>query len=221
MKGFIRAVVVSMLLLSSTANSGSWFQPCETALTTPPFRKLNDFYLSHSDERQPTLCFRLNDREFLVTLIDTGRVLQGLYYFNASNGTYAFADRYRRENLSVPLEFDGPNKKHFALLRTDSLHGGDWDAIYEVLYLKPKKEGKAFELEELFYVKQDPGVGMCGERVLNGVAANIDSVNVENEGTSKTTLEFKLTEQSCPDGDTRSVQRRFAWQSNHFVEQKH
>ncbi|WP_152224173.1 hypothetical protein [Pseudomonas sp. SCB32] len=220
MKGFLRATTVLMLLLTSTANAGSWFQPCETALTTPPFRKLNDFYLTHSEEHKPELCFRLNDREFLVTLDDTGRVLQGLYYFNATDGTYAFPDGYYRANLSVPLEFDGPNKKHFALLLTNNLHGGVWDAVYEVLYLKPKKEGKAFELEELFYVNQDPGVGMCGERVLNGVAANVDSVNVENERTAKTTLVFKLTEQSCPDGDTHSVQRRFAWQSNHFVEQK-
>lgn len=221
MKGSICTLTVSALLLSSAAQADSWFQKCESALATPPFRKLNEFYLSNPDVLKPQLCFRLNDREFLVSQTNVGRVLQGLYYFNATDGSYEFPDGSYRAGFSVPLEFDGPNKKHFALIRTDNLHHGTWDATYEVLYLIPKENGRAFKLEPLFYVNEDPASGMCGDSMKEGVAANIDSVVVEHGGSPRATLLFNITEQDCPNGEMRSVQRRFLWKSNGFVEQRH
>lgn len=215
---------MSLLGLVSTLSTGvasaasQFFLPCESALATQPFHRLQEFYATHPSESQPDRCFRLNDREFLVTVTDTGRIAQGLYYFNAADGTYAFPDGAYRASISIKREFDGPNKKHFVVIETSNLHAGNWSTSYEILFLEPRKDGRPFELQPLLSASEDPEVGMCGSGISEGTATSIKSVDVENEGTDRTLLVFIVASQKCPNGEQRTDRRRFAWSSGSFAE---
>jgi hypothetical protein len=210
-------LVLAMAIGPASAAS-QFFLPCGSALATQPFHRLQEFYADHATESQPDRCFRLNDREFLVTVSDTGRVAQGLYYFDADAGTYVFPDGAYRESISIKREFDGPNKKHFALIETSNLRLGNWSVSYEILFLKPGKGGRPFQLQRLLSASEDPEVGMCGTHISQGAATSIVSVDVENEGTAGTMLVFVIKSQKCPNGEQWTDQRRFEWSSGSFAE---
>jgi hypothetical protein len=195
-----------------------FFVDCESALGTPPFRALVRFYASHTDAVRPSRCFRLDDREFLVIVNDSGRVAQGLYHFDARTGTYALAGGAYRPNLSVEREFDMTDK-HFALLESSNLHAGEWTIAYSVLYLQPKTKGRPYVIQPLLDVQQDPEEGMCGARMKTGVAAKVTEIAIAKTCSDAEVIEFHLATQACPDGATADVRRRFRWNDQAFVEE--
>lgn len=212
-------LAILLALMVRTASAGEpFFLPCDQAIDTPPFKQLREFYAGHPEEPRPDACFRLNNREFLVTVSDTGRVGQGLYYFNADTSTYEFPDGSYRANIEVIREVEGPNKKRFVILKTSNLHAGNWDIGYELLFLKPKENGRSFEIQELLLANQDPEIGMCGSRITKGTATDVKDVRVEHEGTVDTTLVFVVNSQVCPKGKQRSYKRQFVWSSGRFRE---
>lgn len=212
-------LAILLVLMVGTASAGEpFFRPCDQALDTEPFKQLREFYAGHPEEPRPDACFRLNNREFLVTVSDTGRVGQGLYYFNADTSTYGFPDGSYRANIEVMREIEGPNKKRFVILKTSNLHAGNWDIGYELLFLKPKEHGRSFEIQELLLANQDPEAGMCGSRITKGTATDVKGIRVEHEGTVDTSLVFVVNSQVCPNGKQRSYERRFVWSSGRFRE---
>lgn len=210
-------ILLTMMVGTAGANE-AFFQSCDPVLGTPPFKRLSEFYAGHPENPKPDACFRLNNREFLVTVTDTGRVGQGLYYFNADNGTYDFPDGSYRANIEVMREFVGPNRKRFVILTSSNLHAGAWGIGYELLFLKPKKMGRSFETQELIFANQDPLNGMCGESITEGTAAEVKDVRIEHEGTAETSVVFVVDSQVCPQGKERSYERRFVWSSGRFRE---
>lgn len=215
----LQFLALLLTLTAGTVSAGEpFFQSCDPALDTPPFKRLHEFYSAHPKEPLPDSCFRLNSREFLVTVTATGRVGQGLYYFNADTGNYTFPDGAYRANIGVKREFEGPRKKRFVILETSNLHGGNWDTGYELLFLKPRGEGYSFQIQKLLFVAQDPEDGMCGSRITEGTASEVESLRVEREGTTATSLVFVISSQACPNGEKRNYERRFVWSMGAFRE---
>ena len=126
---------IALLAAAGTAHATAFFEPCESALKTPAFNALQVFYAGQPELPKPDACFRLNNREFLVVVTDTAPIAQGLYFFDARTGSYDFPDGARRRGISVAMEFDDRSGKHFALLKTSALGGGEWFTGYQVLLL--------------------------------------------------------------------------------------
>ena len=212
------STILLMSMLGTARASEPFFLSCDPALDTPPFKRLRDFYAGHPDQPKPEACFRLNNREFLVTVTNTGRVGQGLYYFNADTGTYDFPDGSYRANIQVMREFVGPNKKRFVILTSSNLNEGIWDIGYELLFLKPTENGRSFEIQELLFANQDPENGMCGTHIKKGTATDVKDVLVEHEGTTEASLVFVVDSKVCPKGKRHNHKRRFIWSSGRFRE---
>lgn len=211
--------IILLYSIMSVANAGEpFFHRCDRALGTLPFQPLREFYLTHKEEARPESCFRLNKKEFLVTVMDTGRLSQGLYYLNTNTGSYEFPDGTYRAGISVDREFEGPNKKRFAILRTSDLHLGNWSVMYELIYLIPQTKGYPFQIQDLLYVNEDPVSGMCGDTIKKGNTTSVKHLRVEKEGTPATALVFLINNQACPNGKEESYERRFTWSKGMFRE---
>lgn len=215
----IQGLTAMFALAAGTVSaSDPYFRSCDQALETPPFKRLQEFYMAYPEQPSPDACFRLNKSEFLVTVTNTGRVGQGLYHFNADTGSYEFADGAYRESIQVKREFEGYKNKRFVILHTSNLHAGNWVTGYEILSLQPRVDNRSFRIQQLLFAMQDPVEGMCGSSLKEGTATNVKDFRVEKEGTAAATLVFDINSQVCPDGAKRSYERRFVWQSGEFRE---
>jgi hypothetical protein len=200
-------LAIALLAVTGAARATTFFEPCASALQKPAFKALQALYAGQPELPKPDACFRLNNREFLVTVSDTAPIAQGLYYFDARTGSYQFPDGAQRRGISVKMEFDDRFGKHFALLETSSLSGGEWFTGYQVLFLQPGKGAASFSLQPVLEVQADPESGLCGTHVRKGSAANVNSVHSDSDGQ----LVFQMEEQRCPDGAPHKVEKRFAW----------
>lgn len=189
--------------------SESFFYPCESVINTKPFKQLKAYYENNPEVTAPESCFRLNDKEFLVTAPNQGRVLQGLYYYNANTGTFVFPDGAYRAGIQVIREFEGLNNKRFVILGTSNVHQGVWVVGYDLLYLTPRNNNHPFKIKSIFWTSQDPSSGMCGENILEGNAGNIRKIDIKNENTDKVSITFTMDSQSCPKGKIQIIQRDF------------
>jgi hypothetical protein len=211
-------IATALLLLAGGALAGEpQFLVCEQALYTPQFIRLVAFYGRHPELPKPNECFRLNDREFLVTVTADARVAQGLYYFDSATQTYDLADGAYRPEVSIAREFDIA-RKHFVLVESSNLNAGQWNTIYEVLFLRPKGAGRPFEIQRLLELQQDPEEGMCGSRLLEGTAAKVESIDVSVRCTEANMIAFELKTQSCPGGAIETRRPTFEWNGSSFVE---
>ncbi|WP_457417702.1 hypothetical protein [Roseateles sp. P5_E7] len=216
----MRWLALAVFATTGAAHAVTFFEPCEAALKTPPFKALQAFYAGKPELPNPDACFRLNNREFLVTVTDTAPIAQGLYFFDAGTSSYDFPDGAQRRAIKVKMEFDEQRSgKHFALLETSSLSGGEWFTGYQVLFLQPGKGTGSFALQRVLEVQADPESGMCGTHVRKGSAAEVKSVRPESDG-QPLTLVFHLAEQRCPAGPTRQVEKRFVWDGQRFQLQR-
>lgn len=222
MKLFLSTFLINLLWLTAEpAIAGTpLFVSCDWALDTPPFHRLQAFYSTHPDEPKPDECLSLNSAEFLVTVSGAGRMGQGLYYFDADTDAYEFPDGHYRAGTRVDREFDGPENRRFAILKTSNLHSGSWDRGFEVLWVGPRGNGCSFNLQELLWANEDPETGMCGSRIESGTAADVTDLRMEHEGTAATSIVFAIISQDCPDGPKRSIERRFVWSSGGFREDR-
>ncbi len=81
---FIMILFGALLVYGKDATaSNNFFMECDKVLEKKEFLSLKAYYDKHPDEPHPDMCFRLNNNEFLITVTGTGRVFQGLYYFNS------------------------------------------------------------------------------------------------------------------------------------------
>lgn len=206
-------MALAALAAAGTAHASTFFEPCESALRTAPFRALQNFYADKPELSKPESCFRLNDREFLVTVPAAGRLAEGLYAFDAKSQRYDLADDTFSPALKVRLEFDGPNRKHFALLESSDMHGGDWRNLYEVLFLTPKSTGRVFLRQALVETHQG-GDGPCPAGAES--ASSLEDLHVENEATEDMKLVFDIKVQRCSDGKASRSQKRFTWTGKGF-----
>ncbi|MFG6485607.1 hypothetical protein ACG04R_02925 [Roseateles sp. BYS78W] len=147
---------IALLATARAAHATAFFEPCESALKTPAFNALQVFYAGKPELPKPDACFRLNNREFLVVVADTAPIAQGLYFFDARTGSYDFPDGAQRRGISVAMEFDDRSGKHFALLKTSALGGGEWFTGYQVLLLQRGKGTGSFALQKVIEVQPTP-----------------------------------------------------------------
>lgn len=207
-------LALALLAAAGTAQATTFFEPCESALQTQPFKALQEFYASKPEPERPTSCFRLNDREFLVILPELARRTAGLYAFDARTRHYQLVNAQFSPNLRVRFEFDGPNRKHFALLESSDMHRGDYASGYEVLFLTPKSSGQVFARQPLVETHAG-GDSPCPPDAMT--ATSIEGLRVENEGTEHTRLVFDITITRCSDGKASRNQKRFGWNGQRFV----
>lgn len=211
-----RPLLLLALTASSLSQASTFFLPCEAALKTPPFKTLQAFYASRPELAEPESCFRLNDREFLVTVSNAGRRAEGLHHFDAESGAYGLVDATFSPALRVRHEFDGPNRKHFALLESSDMHAGDWINDYSVLFLTPKTNGRVFSRQFLVDTVQGES-GLCPGNPTLKLASSLASLQIDNEGTDQVTLVFTIRTQRCPKGTVTQILKRFGWDGQRFV----
>ncbi|MFT7776147.1 hypothetical protein [Roseateles sp.] len=205
---------VVLIAAHGAAHAATFFEPCESALQTLPFKALQAFYAGKPGLARPQSCFRLNDRAFLVTLPDLARRVAGLYAFDAGTGSYGLANARSSPNLRVRFEFDGPNHKHFALLESSDMHRGDHASSYEVLFLTPKSDGQVFA-RQLLVETHAGGDGPCPPEATT--ASSLEGLRAESENTGAVQLVFDITTTRCTDGQAGRVQKRFGWNGQRFV----
>lgn len=210
-----QGLILLMLATIGQAQATTFFEPCKAALETPPFKALKTFLAGKPELAQPDTCFRLNDREFLLTVPDAGRRVEGLYSFDAQSRQYDLVDSMFSPGLKVRLEFDGPGHKHFALLESQDMNAGDWSTTYEALYLTPKSSGRVFARQLLVETHQG-GDGPCPPG--GKTASSLEKLQLENEDTDHMQLVFNLKLQRCSDGKTTHTQRRFSWTGKGFTQ---
>jgi hypothetical protein len=213
-------LVIAIGLSSSiTYAAGPFFEDCETALDKPGYQRLKQYYEAHSqeDENPPRMCFRLNRDEFLVTIVDAGRIVQGLWYFDASTGLYDRVDNQYCPGISIEQEFTGARQKRYVLFKCSNLHLGDATTWYSVLHLTPGKKRQSFSLKQLLAAQEDPEEGFCGTR-LSDSATSIMNYQILNESTAGVRIEFAIEEENCKTHKRRIYIRAFQLRDGEFAE---
>lgn len=215
------ALLVTTLALalspSAACAAESFFRNCETAIESHGFARLKRHYATNKDEPRPDMCFKLNRDEFLVTIEDTGRIGQGLYYYDARENSYGLVDGQYCPNIGIEKEFWGPGKKRYVLIKCSNLHDGDWHHGYSILYLVPDKQRRSFVLKELVFAREDPESGLCGRRPSQS-ATSIEHFRVIGEGSRSVRLEFAVEEEDCVTHGRRKHLRAFQLRDGKFVE---
>jgi hypothetical protein len=223
LRSFLIVILFTTLLIyGSNVTASNFFIECDKALEKKEFLPLKKYYDKHPDEPHPDMCFRLNNNEFLVTVTSTGRVFQGLYYFNSKEEKLGRGEG-GGPNIEVKEEFLGKNNKRYVLLSWSNLSHGDWDYGFDILNLIPKREGKPFIVYNLLYVNEDPVSGLCGawsskdksgkiERHQNfkeGKKESIKGYKIIDQGTENVRIVFTITEQDCKTLEERTYQKTF------------
>lgn len=194
-----------------------FFRDCKSAFATRSFERLKEFYAKSKDNPRPSNCFKLNRNEFLVTVKDTGRIGQGLYYYDATTNSYGLVDGRHRPNIEIKLEFLGAGSKRYVLLGSSNLHQGAWRYGYEILYLTAGKKRQSFTLTELLVAQEDPESGFCGSR-LSQVATSITGFHILGEGSPSVRIEFAVEEENCGTLKRRRYTRVFQPHNGVFSE---
>jgi len=215
-------LLLAILLLSSQTCFAlePYFVSCEDALSSRPFQKLQNFYDSHPDEGEPDECFRLNNNEFLVTVNQTSRQAQGLYFFNAKIKSYGPAvENWAEPGIHVVTEFKGPHEKRFVLFESRDQNTWYSGVSYYLLYLTPYKSGKPYVFStvlsaEAYWSKE----GEACEQSADKPATDIDSYKVEQPGTDDTHLVFNVKEWNCTSNNKSYLRRVFKITSDGAVE---
>lgn len=215
----ILLLTAAILGLSSSAAYANepYFQDCETAIQSRGFEGLKQYYARNNDAPRPSMCFKLNHDEFLVTTIDTGRVGQGLYYYDANNNSYELVDGRYCPNIDIKREFLGFGNKRYVLISCSNLHHGNWDVSYLLLYLVPGKKRQSFVFKELLFANEDPESGFCGSRTPDTATSIID-FHISGERRSNVRLEFTVEEEDCKTRARRKYVRAFQPRYGDFVE---
>jgi hypothetical protein len=214
-KEAMNKVLALMAVWLSSAHIGSahaqnFFEPCDAALITAPYKSLSEYLQAHEAGLVPDMCFRLSNSEFLLTVTDAPRISQGLYHYDAKANKFDLSDGRSRPNVRVKREFEGKAKKRFVLLSWSNLHQGDWSSGYEILNLIPKKEDRSFVVYGLLSTSEDPQSGFCGTNsVTSGKTDAVKAVMVLNEGTESVRIVFDVTEQDCSTKKFREAKRVF------------
>jgi hypothetical protein len=189
-----------------------FFINCNNALKLKDFSGLKGFFNRHPKWSRPDECFRLNDSEFLVTVNDTGRIAQGLYFVDVKQDKMKMDGGYSL--VHVAEEFTGKNKKRYVLLRFGGLSGGVMYDGYDILNLIPTTNGKSYTRYSLLEVSEDGVDGFCGERREKfreeGInAESIESYRILNEGTQDVTLIFNIKSEDCKTLSKKQYAKKF------------
>lgn len=189
-----------------------FFINCGNALELKDFSALKSFFDRYPKKPKPDDCFRLNDSEFLVTVNDTGRVAQGLYFVDVKQDKMKMDGGYSL--VHVAQEFTGKNKKRYVLLSFGGLSSGGMYSGYDILNLIPTTNSKSYIRYSLFDVSEDGVAGFCGERrkkfIKEGInAESIESYKILNEGTQDVTLIFNIKSENCKTLSKKSYAKKF------------
>jgi hypothetical protein len=210
----------AILILASTLSVGpvassaseSYFVSCESALSSAPFRRLKEFYTLNPDEPPPDECFRLNDREFLLTVTRTGRQGQGLFYYDSRTDSYGPAlGGWAEPNIQVATEFLGSRGKRYVLLVSANQTMHYTGTTYYLLFLTPRSTGRTFVFKPVVNAAaywSDNG-DAC-ESKAGALATDIEGYKVVNPGTPDVRLVFSVRRWSCATGNKNMLQRSFS-----------
>jgi hypothetical protein len=209
-----------MLTFAGQAPANQFFQECSEALEKPEFVTLRRYLDSKPELPRPNKCFRLNNNQFLVTVTSTGRVSQGLYYYDAKTNTYGLDGGSYMPNVDVVQEFTGPHNKRYVLLAASNLSRGNWWQGYSILNLMPTKEGKSYVHYSLVSSTEDPESGLCGTRITTGKASSVKEPRITNEGTESVEIIFFVTVQDCVTSEIMTYSRTFSLNGGAFKEVK-
>lgn len=213
-------ILLATLAFAGRVCASQFFQECSEALEKPEFVVLKRYLDSKQELPRPDKCFRLNNNQFLVTVTNTGRVAQGLYYYDAKTNTYSLDGGSYMPNIDVVQEFMGPNNKRYALFSVSNLNRGAWWQGYSLLNLIPNKEGKSYVHYSLLSWSEDPESGLCGTRISTGKASSIKKPQLTNEGTESVQIVFPVTEQDCVASKKMTYSKTFALSDSTFKELK-
>ncbi len=228
-------VLFAFLAFAGQASANQFFQECSEAIDKPEFSALKKYLNSRQDLPHPDKCFRINNYQFLVTVTDTGRVAQGLYYYDAKANTYGLDGGGYMPNIDVVQEFMGPNNKRYALLYASNLSRGGWWQGYSILNLIPTKDGKSYVHYSLLSWSEDPESGLCGhwistdrvtgktelhKKISSGTASSIEKPQIVNEGMASIQMIFPVTEQNCETSERKTYNRTFVLSDGVFKEVK-
>ncbi len=227
-------ILIALITACTNAFAEDFFQDCQDVLNKPEFKVLQSYLQTRKDFPEPDECFRLNNSQFLMTVIDTGRMAQGLYYYDAKANTFGFSDDHAMPLAIVVLEFLGPNKKRFVLLSASNLHRGNWDSSYSILNLIPvSQDRKPYVHYNILSWNQDPEHGLCGhqtgtskktgetflyKKISTGTAQSIEKPEVIEEGTNNVHLVFPVTEQNCETSEIKKYKKIFRLKDGVFRE---
>ena len=211
--------ILSLVTSSATAQ-GPFFINCDDAFKKPSFLVLAKYFKQNDKNLPPDKCFRLNDRQYLVTVTKAVQIDAGLYVFDATKKTF---ERHNGDD-EVVREFVGKNHKRYVLLRWSYLSHGDYEYGYDILQLTPKlQEGLPIVVYNLLWVTEDPGAGLCVENVrpddqVHGMASHITGYQIVNEGTEHVQIVVNLKQQDCKTSQIKTVNKKFILYHNRFVE---
>lgn len=226
-------LLLAFMAFGNQVSANQFFQECSEALERPEFGALKKYLNSRQDLPPSDKCFRLNNHQFLVTVTDTGRVAQGLYYFDAKTNAYGLDGGSYMPNIDVVHEFMGPSGKRYVILSASNLSGGHWWQGYNILNLIPTKDGKSYIHYELLSWSEDPESGLCGHWTLtdritgktethkkksSGTASSIGKPEIVNEGTESVQINFAVTEQNCETSESRNYTKSFRLTDGRFQE---
>lgn len=228
-------VFLLILLFSSVGFADNFFIPWDQAIKKSEYTSLKKYYETHPDDQidiPPDKCFRLNNNEYLVTVIATGRMGQGLYHLNLKNGTFELHNHRAIPSIQIAQEFIASNQKRYVLLKWSNLHHGDWSHGYDILNLVPKNMG-TYDIYNLFWVSEDPLVGLCGEgssidekgqtihfsNIKEGKTESIEGYEIKNteEGTK---IIFSIQEQDCKTLKSRFYKKIYVLSNKKFIEKQ-
>lgn len=193
------AFTICLLFATSTFASSNFFTPCKDAFKMKQFKPLKEAFKDHV----PESCFRLNDKEFLATVVDVARTAQGLFYFNVTDGKIVSScgDSCFQAGIRVEREFTGPNAKRFVLLKSSDLSRGLGFEQYEILNLVPKKGSQRpfikYELVSAHSSTWGDSMERCTEDFGIDEDVDIKSYSIKDEGTAKLKLIFRIEGQNC------------------------
>lgn len=210
-------ILLVVLVFSGQVSASQFFQECSVALEKPEFAALKKYLDTNQKLPRPNQCFRLNNKQFLLTVTDTNRVGQGLYYYDAMTNSFGL-DGGRYSLVSVDREFAGLNNKRYVLLSFSNLSRGRWSQDYTILNLVPTKDRKSYIHYSLLSWIEDPVSGLCGTRISTGKARSIKTPQITNEGTESVQIIFQVTEQDCVTSEQTTYSKVFALRDGVFRE---
>jgi hypothetical protein len=232
-----KCFLLLILAFSNQVFASNFFQNCDAILDKPEFQKLNEFFSTNDkfnntdNPLPPDMCFRLNNNYFLFTVVDTGNLSQGLYFYNAKTDKFGQDEGKYSPNILIEKEFFGAHNKRFVLLSGGMLRHGDSYHWFTILNLVPTKTGKPYIHYDLIDSVQNGEAGMCGDEprerskndeipqyVSKGKASYINPYKIFNEGTDAVNIVFDVEEQNCKTMVKKNLKRTFGLKNGRFVE---
>jgi hypothetical protein len=188
----------------------NYFIDCDAAMKRYEFTPLRDYYNSHPKIWSPDMCFRLNKREYLVTITRVAPILQGLYYYNSTDNTFKL---YEDNNttcfpgISIAEEFYGKNNKRYVLM----VGGVTGSIFYKIFNLVDNKDKHSYPFitYEIIGDRWDPVDGLCGNDYPKPTASEILSYRIFNQRTDKVEIVFKIREQDCRTKKIKEYEKKF------------